>query len=93
MKMHILGVEHTAGTSKKTGSDYDIGTLHTMIELAPAFNAQSLNKGFAGDKLKADGVLLRKLANLPFPLLAEVTTKDVMQFGKRETIVVDGGLA
>lgn len=92
MKVTVLGIEASQGVSKKgpnAGNAYSIGTLHTMIELAPAIGKESFNKGFAGDKMRCDLPLLAKLRDLPFPLDCEVTSKPVLQFGERVELVVD----
>lgn len=89
-KKQIVGVEISEGVSKKTGNAYSMGTIHTMTKLAPPFgSADNVSKGYMGDKYQCDAEILRKIQHLPFPLTAEVTTEDVMRFGKRETIVTD----
>ena len=89
-KKQIVGIEISEGVSKKTGNEYSIGTIYTMTKLAPPLgNADNVSKGYMGDKYPCDASLLRKIQHLPFPVTAEVTTEDVMRFGKRETIVTD----
>ena len=89
-RKQIVGIEISEGVSKKTGNAYSIGTLHTLTQLAPAMGSMdNLSKGFMGDKYACDVNILRKVQQLPFPIVADVTTQDVMRFGKRETIVTD----
>lgn len=89
-RKQIVGIEISEGVSKKTGNAYSMGTLHTVTKLAPAFGgADNVSKGFMGDRFQCDAPILRKIQHLPFPIMADVTTEDVMRFGKRETVVTD----
>ncbi|WP_182341313.1 hypothetical protein [Comamonas koreensis] len=89
-RKQIVGIEIMEGTSKKTGNAYSIGTVHTMTKLAPAMGgADNVSKGFMGDRYQCDANIIRKIQHLPFPIAADVTTEDVMRFGKRESIVTD----
>ncbi|THT98115.1 hypothetical protein E9531_15055 [Lampropedia puyangensis] len=85
----IVGIEISEGVSKKTGNAYSIGTIHTMTKLAPPMGADNVSKGYMGDKYQCDVEILRKIKHLPFPIVADVSTEDVMRFNKRETIVTD----
>lgn len=89
-RKQIVGIEISEGVSKKTGNAYSIGTIYTMTKLAPPLGgADNVSKGYMGDRYPCDAAILRKIQHLPFPINAEVTTEDVMRFGKRETIVAD----
>lgn len=48
MKYKVMGYEHTAGTSRKTGSRYDMHILHVVSE-RPMSNRDSI--GYAVDKI------------------------------------------
>lgn len=85
----IVGIEISEGTSKKTGNAYSIGSVYTLTKLAPPMGADNVAKGYMGDKYQLDVEILRRIQHLPFPIVAEVTTEDVMRFGKRETIVTE----
>lgn len=89
-RMQIIGIEISEGVGKTSGKAYSMGTIHTMTALAPPTGqADNVAKGFMGDKLSCDVTVLRKVQHLPFPIVAEVDTQNVMRFGKRETIVID----
>lgn len=89
-RKQIVGIEIMEGTSKKTGNAYSMGTIHTMTKLAPPMGgADNVSKGFMGDRYQCDANILRKIQHLPFPIAADVTTEDVMRFGKRESVVTD----
>ena len=89
-RKQIVGIEIMEGTSKKTGNAYSMGTIHTMTKLAPPMGgADNVSKGFMGDRYQCDVNILRKIQHLPFPIAADVTTEDVMRFGKRESVVTD----
>lgn len=88
-KMTIVGVELSEGVSAKSSREYSIGQLHTMIALAPPSKESNLAKGQVGSSYECPAPLLRKIAHLPFPIAAEVSTEDVMRYGKRQTMVTD----
>lgn len=88
-RMTIVGIELSEGVSLKNGREFSIGQLHTMISLAPAGKPENIAKGQIGSSYECPAVLLRKIQHLPFPVVAEVTTEDVMRYGKRQTTVSD----
>lgn len=89
MKMQIVGLEGSSGTSNKTGKPYEIGQLHSIVRLAPPMGGDgNVAKGMMGSTYRCDVALVRGLAHLPLPFLAEVDVQDVMRFGKREQEVV-----
>ena len=89
MKLQIVGYEANEGVGKKSGQAYAMGSLHSMAALAPAFTAEGVAKGQMGTTYDCPVPLVRKIAHLPVPFLAEVETRDVMRFGKRQQEVVD----
>lgn len=88
-KMTIVGVELSEGVSAKNSREYSIGQLHTLISLAPPGKEGNVAKGQVGTSYECPSAVLRKLAHLPFPIVAEVTTEDVMRYGKRQTVATD----
>jgi hypothetical protein len=89
MKMMILGVELSAGVSKKNGQAYSIGQLHTATQLAPSRGEGNIAKGFVGASYECPGEVLQKVAKLPFPVHAEVELLQQVRYGKLQSLVVD----
>lgn len=89
MKRTIEGIEISEGISKKTGKPYAIGTLHTTTPLAAPRDPNNIAKGKAGDKYSCDPILLRKIQHLSFPVVVDIETEEVLQYGVRQTIVTD----
>jgi hypothetical protein len=88
-RKQVCGFEISEGVSKKSGTAYSIGTLHTLTKLAPPMGADNIATGHMGDQYRVDAEVLRRIAHLPTPFMADVVTEDLMRFGKRETIVTD----
>lgn len=85
----VSGFEASEGVSKKSGNSYSIGTLHTLTKLAPPMGAGNIAVGEMGDQYRVDAEVIRRIAHLPTPFIADVVTEDLMRFGKRETVVTD----
>ncbi|QDQ87507.1 hypothetical protein FMZ60_07850 [Alcaligenaceae bacterium SJ-26] len=88
-RKQVCGFEISEGVSKKSGTAYSIGTLHTLTKLAPPMGTDNIATGHMGDQYRVDAEVLRRIAHLPTPFMADVVTEDLMRFGKRETIVTD----
>ena len=89
MRVQIVGIERSAGTSSKTNKPYDMATLHVITKLAERSGASDLAKGYMGDSIRVASSIVRKIEHLPFPINADLQVEDVMRFGKRETNVLD----
>lgn len=90
MQVQVIGLEGSApGAVSKSGKEYDIGALHTVARLAPPFDAKGVAKGNMGTAYRCPSELVRKLAHLPLPFLAELVVETVMKFGKPELTVID----
>lgn len=89
MKMQICGIEVSEGISKKTGKPYSMGSLHTLVQLAPPLgSSDNIAKGSMGSTYECDPILLRKFEHL-VPCMAEVELGAQMRYGERKEIVVD----
>lgn len=89
-RMQIVGIEISEGISKKSGRPYSMGTLYSMTKLAPPMGSEdNVAKGYMGDKFETDVSALRKVAHLPFPIVADVDIDNVMRFGERKQTVSD----
>lgn len=84
MKMQIVGLEGSSGISGKSGKAYEIGQLHSIVRLAPPLGDDNVAKGFMGSTYRCALEIVKSLAGLPLPFMAEVDVQDVMRFGKRE---------
>ena len=51
--------------------------------------AENIATGNMGDQYGVDAEVLRRIAHLPTPFMADVVTEDLNSFGKCETIVTD----
>lgn len=89
MRVQVVGIERSAGTSSKTNKPYDMATLHVITKLAERSGANDLAKGFMGDSLRVSSDIVRKIEHLPFPVICDLTVEDVMRFGKRESNVLE----
>lgn len=89
MRVQVVGIERSKGTSSKTNKPYDMGTLHVITKLAERSGENDLAKGFMGDSLRVSSDIVRKIEHLPFPVACDLAVEDVMRFGKRETNVLD----
>lgn len=86
MKMQVVGFEGSEGVSK-AGKAYEIGQLHVIAELAPAFSESGIAKGMMGTTYRCELEHIEKIKHLQPPFLAEVEVVPVMKFGKREELV------
>lgn len=84
MKMEIVGFEGSKGIGKKSGKPYEIGTLHILADLAPAFSEDGIAKGKMGTSYDCPLDVIQKIKHLNTPFIAEVDIAPVMRFGKRE---------
>ncbi len=88
-RMTIIGVSASPeGAISKAGKGYRIGQIHTTIPLAPAFAEGGIEKGAMGTSYPCDPEVVRRIAHLPFPFVAEVEVQAVARFGKREDTVL-----
>ena len=88
-KMQVVGFEGSQGIGKKTGKPYEIGQLHVVAPLAPAFSEDGIAKGLMGTTYQCGLDVINKLKNLQPPFMAEVVVSPIMRFGKREEAVTD----
>lgn len=89
MKMTIIGISASAeGAISKAGKAFRIGQIHTTIPLAAAYAEGGIEKGEAGTTYPCDPEVVRRIAHLPMPFIAEVEVADVLRFGKREQTVL-----
>lgn len=89
MKVQIVGFEGSSGVGKTSGKAYAIGQLHTLAQLAEAFQDEGISKGQMGTTYKCPLPLVEKIKHLQPPFMAEVDVRPVMRFGKREEEVHD----
>lgn len=89
MKMQIVGFEGTSGVGKTSGKAYEIGQLHTVIDLSEPFGDAGVSKGQMGTTYRCPLPLIMNIKHLQPPFVAEVEVRDVMKFGKREQEVLD----
>lgn len=89
-KLTIIGLSASAlGAVSKAGKAFAIGQLHTTAALAPAYAEGGIEKGNCGTSYSLDPELVRRIAHIPLPFVAEVDIQRVMRFGKPEDLVVD----
>ncbi len=88
MKMQVVGFEGSEGMSK-AGKLYEIGQLHVVVNLAPAFSDAGISKGLMGTTFRCELSLIQKIKHLQPPFMADVVIDHVMKFGKREEQVTD----
>lgn len=88
-RMQVVGFEGSQGVGKKSGRAYEIGQLHTLAPLAPAFNEDGIAKGLMGTTYQCGIDLIMKIKELQPPFMADVVVSPVMRFGKREEAVTD----
>jgi hypothetical protein len=84
MKMQIIGLEASSGTSGKTGKAYEIGQIHAIARLAPPLGAGNTAKGQMGTTYRCGVELINSISHNTLPFMAEADVQDVMRFGKRE---------
>lgn len=84
MKMQIVGFEGSQGIGKKSGKAYEIGQLHVIADLAPAFSEDGIAKGMMGTTYQCSLEVIQKIKHLQPPFVADVEVAPVMRFGKRE---------
>ena len=88
MKMQIIGLEGSAGVSKKTGEAYDMGSIHAIVKMASPFGKGNVATGSIGATYRCAFAIIKTVAHLPCPFVAEVQTEDISRFGKLEPQVV-----
>jgi hypothetical protein len=84
MKITIIGLEASTGTSGKSGKEYDIGQIHSITRLAPPLGGGNVAQGQMGSTYRCSSQVVKSLAHLPLPIVGEADIQDVMRFGKRE---------
>lgn len=95
MRVQIVGVERSAGTSMKSGSakPYSMATLHAIIKLdeqnVDDGKRVAKSKGFMGASYRVSPELVQKIEHNSFPLVADLVVEDVMRFNKRETNILE----
>lgn len=88
MKMQIIGLEGSTGVGKTSGNAYDMGSVHTIIRMAPPLGKDNIAQGMIGTSYRCTSAMVRSVAHLPLPFWAEVDVQDVSRFGKREQQVM-----
>lgn len=88
MRMLVTGVETSSGVSKKSGQPYAIGRIYAAIPLASSSRPGQSSGGYAGTVYDCDPVVADKLAGVRFPVEADLTMQDVLQYGERRQQVV-----
>lgn len=89
-RMTVIGASASAeGAISKAGKAFRIGQIHTTAPLAAAYAEGGIEKGAAGTSYPCDPEVVRRIAHLPFPFVAEVEIETVIRFGKREDKVLD----
>ncbi len=88
MKAQIIGFLMKEGMSSKSGTPkpFSIGEIYVMV---PFSDRDDGAKGHMGGNHKVDVNVIKKIAHLPLPLLVDLDTRDVMQWGKQQLEVVD----
>lgn len=84
MKMQIIGLEGSTGIGKTSGNAYEIGQIHSIAPLAPPLGKDNVAQGAMGTTYKVGVAIIKALAHIPLPFVADVDVRDVMRFGKRE---------
>lgn len=84
MKLQIIGLEGSTGIGKTSNKAYEIGQIHSLAPLAPPLGDGNVAYGCMGTTYKVGVAIIKSLAHLPLPFMAEVDIRDVMRFGKRE---------
>lgn len=88
-RMQLIGLEVSEGIGKKSGKPYAMAALYTVVDLAAPFGEGNVAKGAMGAKLELPAEVGRRIAHLPFPIVAEVESRDVMRFGERKEEILD----
>lgn len=89
MKIQVTGFEGSQGISSKTGKPYAFGQIHTVVELAPAFNEDGVAKGLKGTTFDCDLDLIQRIKHLQPPFTAELTIKYQMRGKERREVVTE----
>jgi len=87
-KLLIVGLEGSSGIGGKSGKAYDIGNVHTLIDLADPFGVGNVARGQMGTTYQCTSELVKSVQHLPLPFEAECDVKAIMKFGKREENIV-----
>jgi len=87
-KLLVVGLEGSTGIGGKSGKAYDIGNVHTLIDLAAPFGDNNVAKGQMGTTYSCSSDVVKTVAHLPLPFEAECEVKAIMKFGKREETIV-----
>lgn len=83
MKAHVIGIEISEGTSKKTGQPYSIGKLYAALPIVGKGA-----RGLMGSEYQCEPAVLRKLDGIELPVQCELEMQDVMRFGQRRQEIV-----
>ena len=83
MKAHVIGLEISEGVSKKTGKPYAIGKLYAALPIVG-----DGARGLMGSMYQCEPAVLRKLADIQLPAVAELEMQDVMRYGERRQEIV-----
>ena len=83
MKAHVIGIEISEGVSKKTGKPYAIGKLYAALPIVG-----DGARGLMGSMYQCEPAVLRKLAGIQLPAVAELEMQDVMRYGERRQEIV-----
>lgn len=87
MKMNVRGFEINEGTSAQSGKPYSICNIHCEIPLAAAHKDGNVAKGFVTSAYEVDAALLRTVAHLEPPFVADLEVMDVQRYGKRQQMI------
>lgn len=89
MKMTVTGVSRTQGTSQKTQRPYDMAFCYVLspVQIQASENRQSSGFGFEVAELHLAPDSISKFGRCAFPCELDLTTDNVMRFGKLETVV------
>jgi len=92
MKMLVAGVKRIAGTSKKTGNDYDMPRLFGLVPVEKVKNAgmEITGYGMEQSEMNLDPEALESFKQYEgrFPLMLDLETDVMPRFGKFESVVV-----
>lgn len=89
MKMLVTGVQRVQGHSDKTGNDYDFAECFvlTPVEIKASEKRQTSGFGFEVAKLSMLPECVPNFSRCSFPCELDLTTDNVMKFGKLETVI------
>lgn len=84
MKMQVVGIEISEGTSSKTGKPYSIGRMHALIPIVGQKDA----RGYVATTYDAEVHMLRGLDKINIPSMCDVEIAQVSRYGKAQNQVM-----